>query len=289
MTAYEIIQQHPEWVKNPTATRKEIEATARRYVRELDNGSKHFCELITDDLDALLIARNAMLNPVDEAKDFAQIAIVGNEIIDDGAKRMAKVCTLFIKAIVVELNGKAICTAAQIQEWRERYGVKLEGLQGKTEQITKVVRELKPIADLKAEKIYIKLKYLCYIDCDEDVFLWHFGERKHRKEMRTPDKIRWHGDTISVFSLVGDGICEFAGHKRAEWNLLRQHFSIEWNNAQLTQGKQDALDNQEREEIAPIAKALEEIRKADEEERIKRREEAVKQKAVKEFLEDYMK
>lgn len=284
MTAYEVIQQHPEWVKNPTATRKAIEAAARRYVRELNNNA-----LIVEDLDALLIARNALLNPTEEAKDFAQIAIVGNEIVDDGAKRMAKVYALFIKGIIAELNGKAICTAAQIQEWRERYGVKLEGLQAQPEKVKGTVRELKPIADLKAEKVFIKLKNWGYIDCNEDVFLWHFGERKNRVGKPAPDKVKWNGDTISIFSLVGDGICEFAGHKRAEWNLLRQHFSIDWTNAQLTQGKQDALDNQEREEIAPIAEALEAIRKADEEERIKRREEAAKQRAVKDFLEDYMK
>lgn len=284
MTAYEVIQQHPEWVKNPTATRKDIEAAARRYVRELNNNA-----LIVEDLDALLIARNALLNPTEEAKDFAQIAVVGNEIIDDGAKRMAIVYAIFIKAIIAELNGKAICTAAQIQEWRERYGVKLEGLQAQPEKVKGTVRELKPIADLKAEKVFIKLKNWGYIDCNEDVFLWHFGERKNRVGKPAPDKVKWNGDTISIFSLVGDGICEFAGHKRAEWNLLRQHFSIDWTNAQLTQGKQDALDNQEREEIAPIAEALEAIRKADEEERIKRREEAAKQRAVKDFLEDYMK
>ncbi|MCR4918229.1 MAG: hypothetical protein K5928_00210 [Prevotella sp.] len=284
MTAYEVIQQHPEWVKNPTATRKAIEAAARRYVRELNNNA-----LIVEDLDALLIARNALLNPTEEAKDFAQIAIVGNEIIDDGAERMAKVYAIFIKAIIATLNGKAICTAAQIQEWRERYGVKLEGLQAQPEKVKGTVRELKPIADLKAEKVFIKLKNWGYIDCNEDVFLWHFGERKNRVGKPAPDKVKWNGDTISIFSLVGDGICEFAGHKRAEWNLLRQHFSIDWTNAQLTQGKQDALDNQEREEIAPIAEALEAIRKADEEEKIKRKEEAAEQRAGKNILEYYLK
>lgn len=288
MTAYEIIQQHPEWVTSERVPRAAIQERAKRYVSDY-KGNGNFAKGVTEDLDDLLRRRDA-------TNDFAGIVADGDtpqvntespEYLAD--KRKAKICAIFVEAVISELAGRSICTAAQIQEWRERYGVKLEGLQGKTEQITKVVRELKPIADLKAEKIYIKLKNLCYIDCDEDVFLWHFGERKHRKEMRTPDKIRWHGDTISVFSLVGDGICEFAGHKRAEWNLLRQHFSIEWTNDQLAQGKQDALDNQEREEIAPIAKALEEIRKADEEERIKRREKAIKQKAVKEFLEDYMK
>lgn len=202
MTAFKKIEQNPEWVKNPTATRKEIEATARRYVRELDNGSKHFCELITDDLDALLIARNAMLNPVDEAKDFAQIAIVGNEIIDDGAKRMAKVCTLFIKAIIVELNGKAICTAAQIQEWRERYGVKLEGLQGKSKKETK---EFEPIglAEKRAIKIYNWARCSGRIECTEDDFIWYFGKKTDRTNDLHPAPIKWKGLQNELAYLCG--------------------------------------------------------------------------------------
>ena len=318
MTAYEVIQQHPEWVENPTTPRKQITEAARRYVRELDGG-KHFNALIIDDVERLLKNRGLLKKQIEIHEDLLkESTIIFNDTDDhavnnddyivsgtDGheveikaletapdyiaAERKVKIYAIFIKAIIAELNGKAICTTAQIQEWRERYGVKLEGLQAQPEKVKGTVRELKPIADLKAEKVFIKLKNWGYIDCNEDVFLWHFGERKNRVGKPAPDKVKWNGDTISIFSLVGDGICEFAGHKRAEWNLLRQHFSIDWTNAQLTQGKQDALDNQEREEIAPIAEALEAIRKADEEERIKRREEAAKQRAVKDFLEDYMK
>lgn len=271
MTAYEIIQQHPEWVKNPTATRKEIEATARRYVRELDNGSKHFCDLITDDFDALLIARNAMLNPVDEAKDFAKIAIIGNEIIDDGAKRMAKVCTLFIKAIIVELNGKAICTAAQIQEWRERYGVKLEGLRSKPEQITKVVRELKPIADIKAEKIYMSLKNWEYIDCGEDIFLWHFGERKHRKEMQAPAIVEWKKNLQYVFAYCCNRISNITEPGNdTNWKALEQHIkpnpNMRWDwkkaNGRLKDAKKVLKTNKE---LLRLENLFDEVKKMDEE------------------------
>jgi hypothetical protein len=187
MTAYEVIQQHPEWVKNPTATRKAIEAAARRYVRELNNNA-----LIVEDLDALLIARNALLNPTEEAKDFAQIAIVGNEIVDDGAKRMAKVYALFIKGIIAELNGKAICTAAQIQEWRERYGVKLEGLQGKSKKETK---EFEPIGldEERAIKIYNWARRSGRIECTEDAFIWYFGKKTDRTNDLHPAPIKWKG------------------------------------------------------------------------------------------------
>lgn len=187
MTAYEIIQQHPEWVKNPTATRKAIEATARRYVREQNNNA-----LIVEDLDALLIARNALLNPTDEAKDFAQIAIAGNEIIDVGAKRMAKVYALFIKGIIAELNGKAICTAAQIQEWREQYGVKLEGLKGKPER---KVRGFKPIGldEERAMKLYNWLTQHNKIACNEDDFIWYFGKEADRVNSTQPKPIEWKG------------------------------------------------------------------------------------------------
>lgn len=192
MTAYEIIQQHPEWVKNPGATRKEIQAQAARYVRELDNGSKHFNALIVEDLDALLIARNAILSPTNEAKDFAQIAIIGNEIIEDEAKRQAKVYALFIKAIIAELNGKAICTAAQVEQWRERYGVKLEGLQVMRPKNTPAFKPL-GFDEETATKIYNWLKDKSIIDCPEDTFIWYFGKEQYRVSETRPKPIEWKG------------------------------------------------------------------------------------------------
>ena len=67
MTAYNIIQQHPEWVTSERIPRAAIQNEARRYVRELE-GSKNFSSLITEDLDDLLRQRDA-------TNDFAGVVI----------------------------------------------------------------------------------------------------------------------------------------------------------------------------------------------------------------------
>ena len=135
MTAYEIIQQHPEWAEKERTPRAAIQNAARRYVRELE-GSKNFCSLITEDLDDLLGLR-------DTTNDFAGIVADGSkaqvstespEYLAD--KRKAQIYAIFVKAIISELSGKAICTAAQVDQWRERYGVKLEGLKGKPAKVS---------------------------------------------------------------------------------------------------------------------------------------------------------
>lgn len=288
MTAYEIIQQHPEWVESERTPRAAIQKTARRYVRELE-GSKNFSDLITEDLDDLLRQRDA-------TNDFAGIVANSSktQVSTDSpdyvaGKRKAQIYAIFVKAVISELSEKAVCTAAQVEQWRERYAVKLEGLQTKPEKGAKANGELRPISDLKTEKIYTILKRLEYIDCNEDVFLWHFGERKNREGKPHQDKIKWKGEIISVFSIVGDIICSFAGSRNAKWSLLRNHFNIEWTNYQLTQGKQDALESQEREEIKTIVGAFEKIRIEEKEKEMKDTIEKAKKEAINDYRDSFLK
>ena len=170
MTAYNIIQQHPEWVTSERTPRAAIQNEARRYVRELE-GSKNFSSLITEDLDDLLRQRDA-------TNDFAGVVADGKtaqantdspEYLTD--RRKAQIYAIFIKAVISELSGKAICTAAQVEEWRERYAVKLEGLKGKTTaKAGNETRSLKPILYSRARQIYKALIEYSLIDCEESDF-----------------------------------------------------------------------------------------------------------------------
>ena len=178
MTAYEIIQQHPEWMKNPKGTRKAIQERAKRYIDDR-KGSTNFADGITKDFDALIRQRDAI-------NDFADVTA------DDGAKRQAQVYAIFIKAVIVELNGRAICTAAQVEQWRERYGVKLDGLQVMR---PKDKPAFKPLGfdEETATKIYNWLKDKSIIDCPEDTFIWYFGKEQDRVSEAQPDAIIWKG------------------------------------------------------------------------------------------------
>lgn len=219
MTAYEIIQQHPEWVKNPRATRKEIQAQAARYVRELDSKAA----LMVEDIDALLIARNAILSPTDQAKDFADIAIVGNEIVEDGAKRQAQVYAIFIKAIIAALNGKAICTAAQVEQWRERYGIKLDGLQGKPEKAV----TFEPIG-LDNDSVMCLYNWLMdngKINCTEQDFIWYFGKPQSRESDAEPKPIKWLGQQINEYVYFCHVCAIKTGNARVKWGTYNRIFT----------------------------------------------------------------
>lgn len=220
MKANEIIQQHPEWVKNPRATQKAIQATATRYVQELE-GSRNFAALIADDIETLLSYRHAIINPVGETKDFADIAIIGNETVEDGARRQAKVYAAFIKAIISELSGKAICTAAQVDQWRERYGVKLEGLKGKPAKVSAKPTNvrLSPIDEDTLKTVYNGLKDT-HLDCSEETFVSYFS--KQGIEDREP--LTWKGAKYQ-FAILWKGMCKLAGKKgNTPWELSKVYF-----------------------------------------------------------------
>ena len=108
-----------------------ISKRAKRFVMELE-GSSYFADLIREAIDGLLIARNTLLNPVEEAKDFEDISLLpyygsyGYEVIS--SKKLAIAYGLFIKGIIAALDGKAVFSANQIEKWRKDYKVKLDGL-----------------------------------------------------------------------------------------------------------------------------------------------------------------
>ena len=95
-------------------------------------GSSYFADLIRENIDELLIARNTLLNPVEEAKDFEDISLLpyygsyGYEVIS--SKKLAIAYGLFIKGIIAALDGKVVFSANQIEKWRKDYKVKLDGL-----------------------------------------------------------------------------------------------------------------------------------------------------------------
>ena len=218
MRANEIIQQHPEWVKNPRATQKAIQATVARYVQELE-GSRNFAALIAEDIETLLSYRYAIINPVAETKDFADIAIIGNETVEDGAGRQAKVYAIFTKAIIAELNGKAICTAAQVNQWRKRYGVKLEGLKGKPAKVSAkpTKARLNPIDKETLETVYNSCKYL---SCARETFLSYFSEQG----IGDREPLTWKGAKYQ-FAIFWKGICKLAGKNgNTPWELSNIYF-----------------------------------------------------------------
>lgn len=244
MTAYNIIHRHPEWVTSERIPRAAIQNEARRYVRELE-GSKNFSSLITEDLDDLLRQRDA-------TNDFAGVVADGKtaqantdspEYLTD--RRKAQIYAIFIKAVILELSGKAICTAAQVEEWRERYAVKLEGLKGKTTtaKAGNETRSLEPILYSRAKQIYKALIEYSLIDCEESDFTNLFCTRpsKYNDNTPTPAKINWKGNIKRELALFWEGMCFFAGYSSTKWGQLPLYINseLQTNKDDLNEIKKD--------------------------------------------------
>lgn len=276
MTAYNIIQQHPEWVTSERTPRAAIQNEARRYVRELE-GSKNFSSLITEDLDDLLRQRDA-------TNDFAGVVADGNkaqantdspEYLTD--RRKAQIYAIFIKAVISELSGKAVCTAAQVEEWKERYAVKLEGLKGKDEKEKKrycnVPDCVKSIVNDQAKKIYAGLAKYGYIDCAESTFLWYFGN-KSRREAKQPQKIKWitedQKDGVKIFAFIWKCLYRFAETGDIEketdvsWQIIDKYFDVPqaWLSKTLREEARQAINSKKRnDEISRIKEIFSDITK----------------------------
>ena len=244
MTAYNIIHRHPEWVTSERIPRAAIQNEARRYVRELE-GSKNFSSLITEDLDDLLRQRDAI-------NDFAGVVADGKtaqantdspEYLTD--RRKAQIYAIFIKAVISELSGKAICTAAQVEEWRERYAAKLEGLKGKTTtaKAGNETRSLEPILYSRAKQIYKALIEYSLIDCEESDFTNLFCTRpsKYNDNTPTPAKINWKGNIKRELALFWEGMCFFAGYSSTKWGQLPLYINseLQTNKDDLNEIKKD--------------------------------------------------
>ena len=223
------IHVNPDWVDNHIIPKDNIEEAGTQYAKEaIAKGT------IADDIETLLSELDRLRNPKSDAeKDFYEIAFVGYNVIK--AKRLANIYAIFIKGIISELNGKAICSAAQIEEWRERYAVRLEGLKGKIQQVKKTDIRLKPISDNRTKEIFTKLIDYKYIDCEESAFLWYFGEERHRRKEQ-PRKIKWVGTDIKIFSLFWKLINKFGSDNNVKWKIARDYFIIpeDWENEYIS-------------------------------------------------------
>ena len=237
MTAYGIIQQHPEWVTSERTPRAAIQKTAARYIRELE-GSKNFCSLITEDLDDLLRHRDAtndFAGVVTDNSNKTQVSEESPEYMAD--KRKAQIYAIFIKAVISELSGKAICTAAQVEEWRERYAVKLEGLKGKT-TVAKAgndTRSLEPILYSRAKQIYKALFDYSLIDCEESDFTNLFCVAPGKHYDKAPNTIEWKGKVKRELAIFWEGICFFANCSRTEWEQLPLYINTCLRRAKFSQ------------------------------------------------------
>lgn len=258
MTAYEVIQQHPEWVESERTPKAAIQERAKRYVEDY-KGNGNFANGITKDLDDLLSRR-------DITNDFAGVVADGNtaqantdspEYLTD--RRKAQIYAIFVKAVITELSGKAICTAAQVEEWRERYAVKLEGLQARPDRNIKRNESQQinyiDLGDNTAKALYIELNdQKTIIDCSEKTFLWYFGSDKNRADIEQPERIKWY-ERANAFAylclLIKIRITGSTEYKQIDWEKAKRIFSNETDSSWKSQALSNYVSGYRNNESLP--------------------------------------
>ena len=258
MTAYEVIQQHPEWVESERTPKAAIQERAKRYVEDY-KGNGNFANGITKDLDDLLSRR-------DITNDFAGVVADGNtaqantdspEYLTD--RRKAQIYAIFVKAVITELSGKAICTAAQVEEWRERYAVKLEGLQARPDRNIKRNESQQinyiDLGDSTAKALYIELNdKRTAIDCSEKTFLWYFGSDKNRADIEQPERIKWY-ERANAFAylclLIKIRITGSTEYKQIDWEKAKRIFSNETDSSWKSQALSNYVSGYRNNESLP--------------------------------------
>ena len=258
MTAYEVIQQHPEWVESERTPKAAIQERAKRYVEDY-KGNGNFANGITKDLDDLLSLR-------DVTNDFAGVVADGNtaqantdspEYLTD--RRKAQIYAIFVKAVITELSGKAICTAAQVEEWRERYAVKLEGLQARPDRNIKRNESQHinyiDLGDSTAKALYIELNdQKTIIDCSEKTFLWYFGSDKNRADIEQPERIKWY-ERANAFAylclLIKIRITGSTEYKQIDWEKAKRIFSNETDSSWKSQALSNYVSGYRNNESLP--------------------------------------
>ena len=258
MTAYEVIQQHPEWVESERTPKAAIQERAKRYVEDY-KGNGNFANGITKDLDDLLSRR-------DITNDFAGVVADGNtaqantdspEYLTD--RRKAQIYAIFVKAVITELSGKAICTAAQVEEWRERYAVKLEGLQARPDRNIKRNESQQinyiDLGDDTAKALYIELNdQKTIIDCSEKTFLWYFGSDKNRADIEQPERIKWY-ERANAFAylclLIKIRITGSTEYKQIDWEKAKRIFSNETDSSWKSQALSNYVSGYRNNESLP--------------------------------------
>lgn len=258
MTAYEVIQQHPEWVESERTPKAAIQERAKRYVEDY-KGNGNFANGITKDLDDLLSRR-------DITNDFAGVVADGNtaqantdspEYLTD--RRKAQIYAIFVKAVITELSGEAICTAAQVEEWRERYAVKLEGLQARPDRNIKRNESQQinyiDLGDSTAKALYIELNdQKTIIDCSEKTFLWYFGSDKNRADIEQPERIKWY-ERANAFAylclLIKIRITGSTEYKQIDWEKAKRIFSNETDSSWKSQALSNYVSGYRNNESLP--------------------------------------
>lgn len=223
MRIYDIHNQNPDWVENPTAHRAEIREAAHAYIWD-------FFKMGADVRDRVLLRD---LNAI--ADNRGQILAIGANIGDPDIsekeqsdnKTKAQILEKVFRYIIRYLAYYGY--ALQYDDVEHFYLVrdndlyfidreewlttdKVQANEDFTE-IADILRNIErdeaqqinyiDLGDDKAKALYKELnEKKTIVDCNEDDFLWYFGSDGNRTEKKQPERIKWNDDAKKLAYLT---------------------------------------------------------------------------------------
>ena len=223
MRIYDIHNQHPEWVENPTAHRAEIREAAHAYIWDFFKmGADVRDRVLLRDLNAIADNRNQILAI---GANIGDPDISEKEQSDNKTKAqiLEKVFRYIIRYLAyygyalqyddVEhfylvrdndlyfIDREEWLTTDKVQaneDFTEIADILRNIERDKAQQINYI-----DLGDDKAKALYKELnEKKTIVDCNEDDFLWYFGSDGNRTEKKQPERIKWNDDAKKLAYLT---------------------------------------------------------------------------------------
>ena len=223
MRIYDIHNQHPEWVEEPTAYRAEIREAAHAYIWDFFKmGADVRDRVLLRDLNAIADNRNQIQayweyngNPEAEPTEYRQdrakcyilekvfryiiryLAYYGYALQYDDVEHFYLVRDNDLYFI----DREEWLTTDKVQaneDFTEIADILRNIERDKAQQINYI-----DLGDDKAKALYKELnEKKTIVDCNEDDFLWYFGSDGNRTEKKQPERIKWNDDAKKLAYLT---------------------------------------------------------------------------------------
>lgn len=224
MKIFDLPNSRPEWVENPKAHRAEISDSAHAFIWDLFKMEAPIRKAVFwHDLAALVNYRALLL---DFSETDGQDSDTANKIL---------ILELLIKSVAWHLNEYAyLLDSRELTDFYLERGADIDFIDIKTwptkaqapqNTTNQKGRYLPGFKDNEAKAIYKRLTDSRLIDSSEDLFIWYFGEPKHRANQEPPaDKIKWlpeTGNSYVFFCMeIKKKMCGESGN--IKWQLFDQ-------------------------------------------------------------------
>lgn len=264
MRIYDIHNQHPEWVENPTEHRDEIREAAHAYIWDFFKmGADVRDRVLFRDLNAIADNRSQIIayweyngNPEAEPTEYRQ-SRAKCAILERVFRLIVRYLAYYGYALQYEdlevfYNGRdeKELNFIKFEEWYITEPNANKDFAEAYKELSKILYAIEHdkqdtphfnLGEETAKRLYKELKgKIC---CTEENFLWYFGNSKLREGKEQPEQIEWYGQTteFAALALIITLQAEKTINAQTEWEKFKQIFKNctdkRWDNLSQEQNK----------------------------------------------------